>query len=80
MSYEREKEDIIRLGRGVNWCIPAYLRDSWFSYNVYRFDMTRTDVTTERVIKDGELVLRLTWWKDNVFDHVEYVTDRELIY
>jgi hypothetical protein len=42
--------------------------------------MTKLDVTEKRVIKDGKLALRLTWWKNGIFDHVEYVTDKELIY
>ena len=42
--------------------------------------MGKQDVTTKLVIKDGELVLKLTWWKNGILDHVEYVTDKELIY
>ena len=41
--------------------------------------MTKTDVTTQRVIKDGKLAMKLTWWKNGIFDRVEYVTDKELI-
>ena len=37
------------------------------------------DVTEERVVKDGNLALKLTWWKNCIFDHIDYVTDRELI-
>lgn len=38
------------------------------------------DVTTELVVKDGKLVMKLTWWTNNIMDRVEYVTDKELIY
>lgn len=41
--------------------------------------MTKTDVTEQRVIKDGKLAIKLTWWKNGIFDHVEYVPDKELI-
>ena len=37
------------------------------------------DVTEERVVKDGNLALKLTWWKNGIFDHIDYVNDRELI-
>lgn len=41
--------------------------------------MTRIEVTEQRVIKDGKLAMKLTWWRNGIFDHVEYVTDKELI-
>lgn len=41
--------------------------------------MTIQDVTTKRVIKDGNLALKLMWWKNGILDRVEYVTDKELI-
>lgn len=37
------------------------------------------DVTEERVSRNGNLALKLTWWKNGIFDHVDYVTDKELI-
>lgn len=41
--------------------------------------MSKIDVTEKMVVKDGKLALQLTWWKNNVFDHIDYVTDKELI-
>ena len=41
--------------------------------------MTKTDVTEQRVIKDGKLAMKLTWWKNGIFDLVVYVTDKDLI-
>lgn len=38
----------------------------------------KTDVTTRMVVKDGRLALELTWWVNNVLDHIEYVFDKEL--
>lgn len=38
----------------------------------------KIDVTEKMVVKDGKLAIKLTWWKNNKFDHVEYVFDKEL--
>ena len=42
--------------------------------------MTKNDVTTRLVVKDGKPVLQLKWWKNGRLDHVSYVEDKELIY
>ena len=40
----------------------------------------KREVTTKRVVKDGRVVLQLTWWKNGVLDHVSYEDDKNLIY
>lgn len=41
--------------------------------------MAKINVTEERAINDGKLAMKLTWWRNGILDHVEYVTDNELI-
>ena len=38
------------------------------------------DVKQRLVSKDGKLVLELSWYVNNVLDHVSYVEDEELIF
>lgn len=42
--------------------------------------MKKTDVNVKRVVRDGKLAMQLTWFVNGIFDHIEYVTDKELIY
>lgn len=38
------------------------------------------DVKQRLVSKDGKFVLELSWYVNNVLDHVSYVEDEELIF
>ena len=71
-SIHLDKGKSVKGGQGrFNASLPAIL-----NFTI----MTKTDVTTQRVIKDGKLAMKLTWWKNGILDHVEYVTDKELVY
>ena len=41
--------------------------------------MKKVDVHEDRVMHNGKLSLKLTYYINNKFDHIEYVTDNMLI-